>query len=66
MGSFMGADIVLMGELALLGKLLLIEDRLFYRRMSREAASASFRPTSSAGRRAPQGQAVPAIALRGR
>jgi glycosyltransferase involved in cell wall biosynthesis len=39
MGSFMGADIVLMGELALLGKLLLIEDRLFYRRMSREAAT---------------------------
>lgn len=38
-GSFTGADIVLMGELALLGKWLLLEDRLFYRRMSSTTAS---------------------------
>jgi glycosyltransferase involved in cell wall biosynthesis len=39
MGSYMGADIVLMSELALLGKFLLVDDRLFYRRMSPEAAT---------------------------
>jgi glycosyltransferase involved in cell wall biosynthesis len=38
-GIFTGADIVLMGELALLGKWLLLEDRLFYRRMSNSTAS---------------------------
>jgi len=39
MGSFMKADVVLMSELALMGKFLLIDDRLFYRRMSPEAAT---------------------------
>jgi glycosyltransferase involved in cell wall biosynthesis len=39
LGIFTGADIVLMGELALLGKWLLLEERLFYRRMSAGTAS---------------------------
>jgi glycosyltransferase involved in cell wall biosynthesis len=39
MGSYIGADIVLMSELALLGKFLLLDDRLFYRRMSPESAT---------------------------
>jgi glycosyltransferase involved in cell wall biosynthesis len=39
MGSYICADIVLMGELALLGKFLLIDERLFFRRMSPEAAT---------------------------
>lgn len=39
MGSYIGADIVLMSELALLGKFLLVDDRLFYRRMSPQAAT---------------------------
>lgn len=38
-GTFTGADMVLMSELALLGKWLLLEDRLFYRRMSSSTAS---------------------------
>jgi len=38
-GIFTGADIVLMSELALLGEWLLLEDRLFYRRMSSSTAS---------------------------
>lgn len=39
MGSHMGADIVLMAELALKGKFVLLSDRLFCRRMSRETAT---------------------------
>jgi glycosyltransferase involved in cell wall biosynthesis len=39
MGSYIGADVVLMGELALLGKFLLVDERLFYRRMSPESAT---------------------------
>jgi glycosyltransferase involved in cell wall biosynthesis len=39
MGSHMGADIALMAELALMGKFLLLDDRLFYRRMSEETAT---------------------------
>jgi glycosyltransferase involved in cell wall biosynthesis len=39
MGSYIGADIVLMAELALLGKFLLLDERLFFRRMSPEAAT---------------------------
>jgi glycosyltransferase involved in cell wall biosynthesis len=34
-----GADIVLIAHLALLGKIALLEDRLFYRRMERETAT---------------------------
>lgn len=34
LGNFLRADLVLMAELALLGKFLLLDDRLFYRRMS--------------------------------
>lgn len=39
MGSFSGADIVYMAELALKGKFLVHPERLFFRRMSREAAT---------------------------
>lgn len=39
MGSYRRADIVLMAELALLGKFLLLDERLFYRRMSEDAAT---------------------------
>lgn len=38
--SYMGADIVLMGHLALMGKFRLIDQRLFYRRMDRATATA--------------------------
>lgn len=39
MGNFQGADIVLMAELALLGKFILLSDRLFFRRMSEDSAT---------------------------
>jgi len=39
LGSFDAADIVLMAELALLGKSVLVPQRLFFRRMSRESAT---------------------------
>lgn len=39
MGSYMGADVVLMTELALMGRFLLIDEQLFFRRMSSEAAT---------------------------
>jgi glycosyltransferase involved in cell wall biosynthesis len=39
MGSFTGADIVFMAELALKGKFLLHRETLFFRRMSRETAT---------------------------
>ncbi len=38
--AYRGADIVLMGHLALLGKFRLLEQRLFYRRMERATATA--------------------------
>ncbi len=38
--SYVGADIVLMGHLALMGKFRLLEQRLFYRRMDRATATA--------------------------
>jgi glycosyltransferase involved in cell wall biosynthesis len=40
MEPYLGADYVLMGHLALLGKFRLIEDRLFYRRMESGTATA--------------------------
>lgn len=40
MDAYLGADYVLMGHLALLGKFRLIEDRLFYRRMDSGTATA--------------------------
>jgi glycosyltransferase involved in cell wall biosynthesis len=40
MGAYLGADVVLMGELALRGKFRLLEDRLFYRRMDVATATA--------------------------
>lgn len=40
MGPYLGADVVLMGELALRGKFRLLEDRLFYRRMDVATATA--------------------------
>jgi hypothetical protein len=39
MGNFRRADILLMAELALLGKYVLLDDPLFFRRISPEAAS---------------------------
>lgn len=39
MRSHMGADIALMAELALKGKLILVDERLFYRRMTVQAAT---------------------------
>lgn len=39
LGNFLRADLVLMAELSLLGKFLLIDDRLFYRRMSAESTT---------------------------
>lgn len=39
LGRYTGADVVLMGELALLGKFVLVDERLFFRRMSRDAAT---------------------------
>lgn len=39
MGNYMGADVVLMTELALMGRFLLINEQLFFRRMSSEAAT---------------------------
>jgi glycosyltransferase involved in cell wall biosynthesis len=39
LGNFQGADIVLMAELAMMGKFLVIPEVLFFRRMSREAAT---------------------------
>jgi glycosyltransferase involved in cell wall biosynthesis len=39
MGSYTGADVVLMSELALLGKFLLVDERLFFRRMSPDTAT---------------------------
>jgi glycosyltransferase involved in cell wall biosynthesis len=39
LGNYLQADIVLMGELALLGKFLLVDERLFFRRMSSAAAT---------------------------
>jgi glycosyltransferase involved in cell wall biosynthesis len=40
MEAYLGADYVLMGHLALLGKFRLVEDRLFYRRMESATATA--------------------------
>ncbi len=40
MGPYIGADVVLMGELALRGKFRLVEERLFYRRMDVATATA--------------------------
>jgi glycosyltransferase involved in cell wall biosynthesis len=40
MGTYIGADVVLMGHLALLGKFRLVDERLFYRRMSEATATA--------------------------
>lgn len=39
LGNFLRADLVLMAELSLLGKFLLLEERLFYRRMSAGSAT---------------------------
>ena len=39
MGSHMGADIALLAELALKGKFILVNERLFYRRMTAQAAT---------------------------
>jgi glycosyltransferase involved in cell wall biosynthesis len=39
-GRYLGADLVLLGHLALLGKFRLVEERLFYRRMSVTTATA--------------------------
>jgi glycosyltransferase involved in cell wall biosynthesis len=39
MGSHMAADVALMAELALKGKFVLVDERLFYRRMSAETAT---------------------------
>jgi glycosyltransferase involved in cell wall biosynthesis len=39
MGSHMAADVALMAELALKGRFVLVEERLFYRRMSAETAT---------------------------
>jgi hypothetical protein len=40
MGPYLGADVVMMGELALRGKFRLLEERLFYRRMDVATATA--------------------------
>lgn len=39
LGTFRSADIVMMGELALLGKFVLLPERLFFRRISEESAT---------------------------
>lgn len=39
LGNFLRADLTLMAELSLLGKFLLLDDRLFYRRMSEATAT---------------------------
>lgn len=39
LGNFLGADLILMTELSLLGKFQLLDDRLFFRRMSAGAAT---------------------------
>lgn len=39
LGTYGRADIVLMAELALIGKFILVDERLFYRRMSAESAT---------------------------
>jgi len=39
MDTYMGADVVMMGHLALLGKFRLVDERLFYRRMSESSAT---------------------------
>jgi glycosyltransferase involved in cell wall biosynthesis len=39
MGTYMGADVVLMTELALMGRFLIVDEQLFFRRMSSEAAT---------------------------
>ena len=39
MGNYMGADVVLTAELALMGRFVLIDEPLFFRRMSRETAT---------------------------
>jgi glycosyltransferase involved in cell wall biosynthesis len=40
LGTYMSADVVLMGHLALLGKFRLVNERLFYRRMEKATATA--------------------------
>ena len=39
LGNFLRADLILMSELSLLGKFLLLDEHLFYRRMSPESAT---------------------------
>ena len=39
LGVYMSADVVLMGELALMGKFVLLDEHLFYRRMAVETAT---------------------------
>jgi glycosyltransferase involved in cell wall biosynthesis len=39
LGTYMSADVVLMGHLALLGKFRLVDERLFYRRMEKATAT---------------------------